>query len=108
MTAEKKTGEEVADPERAGASDPESSSSKEENTAERAAAETAVETPAKFKTLVEHIEKMTVLELNELVKFLEKKFGVSAQAVAAPAAAGAGAGAAEEKAEFNVELTSAG
>ncbi|HEY4513929.1 MAG TPA: 50S ribosomal protein L7/L12 [Candidatus Paceibacterota bacterium] len=80
----------------------------EENTAERAAAETAVETPAKFKTLVEHIEKMTVLELNELVKFLEKKFGVSAQAVAAPAAAGAGAGAAEEKAEFNVELTSAG
>ena len=81
----------------------------DENTAapaETAAAET-VETPSKFKNLVEQIEKMTVLELNEFVKFLEKKFGVSAQAVAAPAVAGA-AGAADEKSEFNVELTSVG
>lgn len=66
-----------------------------------------VEVPAKFKKLVEEVENMTVLELNELVKVLEKKFGVSAQAVAAPAAAG-GAAAAEEKTEFDVELTSFG
>ena len=71
------------------------------------AAETAVEVPAKFKKLVEEVEKMTVLELNELVKVLEKKFGVSAQAVAVAGPAAGGA-AAEEKSEFNVELTSMG
>ncbi len=71
-----------------------------------AVAEVAVEVPAKFKKLVEEVEQMTVLELNELVKVLEKKFGVSAQAVAvAGPAAGA---AAEEKTEFDVELTSFG
>ncbi|MDO8575732.1 MAG: 50S ribosomal protein L7/L12 [bacterium] len=65
-----------------------------------------VEVPAKFKKLIEEVEQMTVLELNELVKVLEKKFGVSAQAVAV---AGPAAGpAAEEKSEFNVELTSMG
>ncbi|HEY4511939.1 MAG TPA: 50S ribosomal protein L7/L12 [Candidatus Paceibacterota bacterium] len=68
--------------------------------------ETKVEVPAKFKDLVETIEKMSVLELNELVKLLEKKFGVSAAAVAAPAAAAGPA--AEEKTTFNVELTEAG
>ena len=54
----------------------------------------AVEIPAKFKTLIETVEKMNVLELNELVKVLEKKFGVSAAAVAvaAPGAAAASAG----------------
>jgi len=69
--------------------------------------EETVETPAEFKTVVEAIEKMTVIELHELVKFLEKKFGVSAAAVAVagPAAAGADA---EEKDSFNVELTEAG
>ena len=46
-------------------------------------AEVAVEVPAKFASIVESIEKMTVLELNELVKIFEKKFGVSAAAVAA-------------------------
>ena len=53
---------------------------------------------------------ITVLELNDLVKAIEEKFGVSAAAMAAPAAAGAGAGAAaaEEKTEFNVVLTDAG
>lgn len=66
-----------------------------------------VETPAKFKAVVEAIEKMSVLELNELVKFLEKKFGVSAAAVAA-APSGAGASAAEEKSMFNVHLTDSG
>ncbi len=65
-----------------------------------------VEVPAQFKDLVEKIEKMSVIELNELVKVLEKKFGVSA--VAAAAAPAAGAAAADEKSDFIVELTSAG
>ena len=56
------------------------------------------------------LDSMTVLELNELVKAIEEKFGVSAAALAAPAAAGAGAGAAaaEEKTEFDVVLQEAG
>ncbi len=68
-----------------------------------------VETPAKFKTLVESIEKMSVLDLHELVKHLEEKFGVSSQAVAmsAPQAGGAAAGG-EEKSTMNVELTDGG
>lgn len=62
--------------------------------------------PAKFKDLVEKIETMSVLDLHELVKVLEEKFGVSATAAAAaPAAAGA---VAEEKDSFNVELTASG
>lgn len=69
--------------------------------------ETVVEVPAKFKDIVEKIESMTVLELHELVKVFEKKFGVSAAAVAVAGPA-AGASAAEEKTEFNVELTSFG
>ena len=67
-----------------------------------------IEVPAKFKSLVEEIEKMSVLDLAELVKILEKKFGVSASApvaVAAPAEAGAPA---EEKTAFNVELKEVG
>lgn len=67
--------------------------------------ETSVEVPAKFKSLVESIETMSVLELHELVKLLEKKFGVSAVAAAAPAAA---AEAAEEKSDFTVHLKDAG
>lgn len=70
-----------------------------------------VEVPEKFKTLVEQVEKLTVMELSELVKVLEEKFGVSAQApvMAAAAAPAAGAaGAAEEQSSFNVELTGAG
>ena len=66
--------------------------------------------PAKFEKLVAEIEKMSVLDLSELVKVLEEKFGVSAAAPmmmgAMPAAGGAEA--AEEKSEFDVELTSAG
>ncbi|MCX6719132.1 MAG: 50S ribosomal protein L7/L12 [Candidatus Taylorbacteria bacterium] len=67
-----------------------------------------IEVPAKFKAIVESIEKMSVIDLNELVKLLEKKFGVSAQAavVAAPAAGVAAAG--EEKTAFAVHLASAG
>ena len=57
------------------------------------------------------LDSMTVMELNDLVKAIEEKFGVSAAAMAAPAAgggAGGGAAAAEEKTEFNVVLTEAG
>ncbi len=70
-----------------------------------------VEVPEKFKTLVEQVEKMSVLDLSELVKILEEKFGVSAAAPAmmmAPVAVGAGAPAVEEKSEFTVELTEVG
>ena len=69
-----------------------------------------VEVPAKFKSIVEEVEKMSVLDLSELVKVLEDKFGVSAAAPVAMAAApaGADAGAAEEKDSFNVELTGSG
>ena len=57
------------------------------------------------------LDSMSVMELNELVKAIEEKFGVSAAAMAAPAAGGAAGGAAaaaEEKTEFNVVLTEAG
>lgn len=68
-----------------------------------------VEVPAKFKTVVDHVEKLTAIELSELVKILEEKFGVSAAAPMMMAAAGgAGAAAVEEKTEFTVELTEAG
>jgi len=72
--------------------------------------EKSVIIPEKFKALVEQIEKLSVLELSELVKVLESKFGVSAAApammmAASPAAAAAPA---EEKTEFSVELTDAG
>ena len=70
-------------------------------------AKTPVSVPEKFKSLVEAIEKMSVLDLHELVKFLEVRFGVSAQAVAV-AAPGAGAAVVEEKDSFNVELKAAG
>jgi large subunit ribosomal protein L7/L12 len=70
----------------------------------------SVEVPAKFQSLVSEIEKMSVLDLSELVKVLEEKFGVSAAApammMAAPAAGGAAA--VEEKSTFTVELTGAG
>ena len=64
---------------------------------------------ADIKNMIEEIKKMTVVELNDLVKAIEEEFGVSAaaMAVAAPAA-GAGAEAAEEKTEFNVVLTDIG
>jgi large subunit ribosomal protein L7/L12 len=71
-----------------------------------------VEVPTKFKSIVEEVEKMSVLDLSELVKVLEDKFGVSASAPAMMMAPGVAAGgdapAVEEKSEFDVELTSAG
>jgi large subunit ribosomal protein L7/L12 len=71
-----------------------------------------VEVPVKFKDLVEKIGKMSVLDLAELVKVLEEKFGVSAAVPMAIAASGTGALEAETKEErksvFNVELTEIG
>ena len=67
-----------------------------------------VEVPEKFKAIVSAIEKLSVLDLAELVKVLEEVFGVSAAAPVMMAAAGAGAAAAEEKSSFNVELTEVG
>jgi len=70
-----------------------------------------VEVPKKFKSLVEEIEKMSVLDLSELVKILEDKFGVSAVApmmMGAMPAGGVGEATAEEKSSFDVEITSAG
>jgi large subunit ribosomal protein L7/L12 len=74
-----------------------------------AAEEAEVEVPAKFKEIVSAIEAMSVLELSELVKVFEKKFGVSAAAVAvAGPSAGGAAGGEEAKSTFTVELTDAG
>ena len=61
----------------------------------------------KIEKLIEEIDSLTVVELADLVKAIEEKYGVSAVAAAAPAAAGA-AGAAEEKTSFNVVLKEAG
>lgn len=58
--------------------------------------------------IIEAVEKMSVLELNTLVKAIEEKWGVSATAVAAVPVAGAGAGAGEEKTSFTAELTDGG
>jgi large subunit ribosomal protein L7/L12 len=78
----------------------------EETVAAGATTET-IEVPAKFKKLVDEVEQMSVLELHDLVKVLEQKFGVSAQAVAVAGPAAGGA-AAEEQSTFSVELTEGG
>jgi large subunit ribosomal protein L7/L12 len=70
-----------------------------------------VKVPEKFKKIVDEVEKMTILDLSELVKVLEEKFGVSpmmAMPQMAGGAAGEGAAVKEEKTSFNVELKSAG
>src|SRR3989344_9379755 len=72
-------------------------------------AEVVKEVPAKFKKIVDEIESMSVLDLNELVKVFEDKFGVSATAVSAPASAqGAGEAKEDEKSTASVELTDGG
>lgn len=89
---------------------------KEKNVAgQKAAKNKKVVVPAKFKKLVAEVEKMSVLELSELVKILEAKFGVSAAAPVAvaaprgaPASAGGDSGDEEEKSEFDLELTAVG
>jgi large subunit ribosomal protein L7/L12 len=73
--------------------------------------EVVVEVPAKFSDLIEKIEQMSVLDLADLVKALEKKFGVSAAAPAMMIATGgvdAGAAPVEEKTAFDVELNTVG
>ena len=77
-------------------------------TEETKVVEKEVSVPTKFKGIVDEIEKMSVLDLHELVKVFEEKFGVSAAAVAAAPAAGAGPAAAEEKSTFTVELADGG
>ena len=86
----------------------------ETKTDEAVKEEDKVEVPKKFKSLVEEIEKMSVLDLAELVKILEKKFGVSSSAPAmmiagnAAMAGNAEGGEKEEKTIFDVELTEVG
>ena len=63
---------------------------------------------AKIDDILESIDKLTVVELADLVKNIEEKYGVSAVAAAAPAAGGAAAGAVEEKSNFDVVLKDAG
>lgn len=79
--------------------------------AEAATEEKTVEVPKEFKDLVEKIEKMTVLELSELVKVLEEKFGVSAAApmmMAGAPAAGGDEGGDDDSGVVSVELTDGG
>jgi len=110
VVAEEATTEETAAPE-AAAEETKTEVKEEAPAAEEAASESdvdeSVEVPEAFKNLVEQVETMTVLELHELVKVLEKRFGVSASAVAVAGPAAAGE-AAEEQTEFTVELTEAG
>lgn len=95
------TKEEVSTPEEVKET-PKAEEKKEEETEE-------VEIPEKFKSLVEQVDSMTVLELHELVKLLEKKFGVSAAAVAVAGPQGGDAGeAGEAQSAFTVELKDAG
>jgi len=70
--------------------------------------ETKVEIPAKFEKIVSEVEKMSIVELAELVKVLENKFGVSAAAPVAAASASASAAPVEEKTSFDVELKEVG
>lgn len=85
---------------------------KEEPKKEEVASDKKVEVPAKFKDLVKQIEELSVLDLAELVKVLEEKFGVSsapmAMAMPAGGAAGGGEGAAEEKSIYDIELKAVG
>ena len=86
----------------------EAPASKEAPVAVPAPSDVEVEVPNKFKKLVEEVESMTVVELSELVKVLEKKFGVSAAAVAVAGPAVGAAPAEEGKSTADVELTEAG
>ena len=84
---------------------------KKDNTNMTEETKTEVKIPEKFKALVEGIEKLSVVDLAELVKLLEEKFGVSAAAPVAVAVSAGGGEAdqdAEEKSSFNVELTAIG
>lgn len=84
----------------------------EKKTTDASLKEEKIEVPKKFQDLVEKIEQLSVMDLAELVKTLEKKFGVSAAAPAAavsvPAAPAPAAAVKEEKTVFNIELTKIG
>jgi large subunit ribosomal protein L7/L12 len=118
MTEEKKPTEEKKESTSAKASADKEAPKVEETKVEEPKAEEdkveetkEVEVPAKFKSLVEEIEKMSVLDLSELVKILEDKFGVSATApmmIGAMPTGGVGEDATEEQSSFDVEITSAG
>lgn len=98
--------------EKAEATEAKAEETKEEKKDESTEASAKAEVPAKFKSLVSEIEKLSVLDLSELVKVLEDHFGVSAAAPVAVAAAGGAAGAEaeaeEEKANYNIMLNAAG
>lgn len=70
--------------------------------------EKKIKVPEKFKAIVEQVEKMSVIDLADLVKVLEEKFGVSAAAPAMMMAAAPVVAATEEKTSFSVELTAVG
>ncbi len=110
MTDEtKKDTPEVATEETTSANESVASEVEETVTQESDSGDDSFEVPEKFKALVAQIEEMSVLELHELVKVFEKKFGVSAAAVAvAGSATGGDAGESEEQSEFTVELTEVG
>lgn len=110
-TTEETTQEAPAEETKAEAADaaPAAEEKKDADTASDSGVDETVEVPKEFKKLVEQIEQMTVLELNELVKVLEKRFGVSAAAVAVAGPGGGGEGGdGEEQSEFTVELAEAG
>jgi large subunit ribosomal protein L7/L12 len=105
VVAEEATTEETAAPEAAAEETKEEAPAAEESATD---VDESVEVPEAFKKLVEQVETMTVLELHELVKVLEKRFGVSASAVAVAGPAAGGDAGGEEQSEFTVELTEAG
>jgi large subunit ribosomal protein L7/L12 len=90
----------------------ESASGEKESSKKEEKEEKEVKVPAKFKDLVKQIEELSVLDLAELVKILEDKFGVSAAPIAAVSAVGGApageGGAAEEKSSFDLELKETG
>lgn len=102
VAAEETTVEETAAPEVKEEAAPEAAEEKATDVDE------TVEVPEQFKKLVDQVETMTVLELHELVKVLEKRFGVSASAVAVAGPAAGGDADADAQSEFTVVLADAG